>query len=257
MQRLTLTAGASTAEIVPARGGIVTRFDNVLYLDESTLLDPTKSVRGGVPILFPCAGKADGLPFPLRQHGFARNLPFAVTSVTANAAKLELTTTPATKAIFPFDFRLELEATLAPHDLTLTYTIENQDEKPMPIHFGLHPYFQVADKARFTVDTPQVTQAFDNTTSQTIPYQHPNFDNGEIDLHFPFDEPTTTLKAPHQPNVRLSWTPNFQALILWTQPAKPFVCVEPWSSLTGELKNPRHLLQPGQSEAFTFRMQAE
>jgi len=49
--------GNSAVTIAPARGAIVTRFRvgerDLLFLDESTLADRTKNVRGGIPLLFP------------------------------------------------------------------------------------------------------------------------------------------------------------------------------------------------------------
>ena len=53
----------SDAEVVvaPVRGGMVTRFrvgnDDILFLDHGTLRDHTQNVRGGIPILFPFAGR--------------------------------------------------------------------------------------------------------------------------------------------------------------------------------------------------------
>jgi hypothetical protein len=48
---IALGSGEVTAEVVPARGALVTALrigaNNVLYLDPATLADPTKNVRGG------------------------------------------------------------------------------------------------------------------------------------------------------------------------------------------------------------------
>jgi galactose mutarotase-like enzyme len=255
-----LRAGGSFAEVVPERGGLVTRFDDVLYLDEATLVDPAKSVRGGVPILFPCAGKADGLPYPLRgQHGFARQMPFRVRDVGECSVSMDLLATAETRAVFPFEFFIRLDVLLAPDDLTLSFEIANNGDGMMPVHFGLHPYFQVplAAKGGFAVDAPGVSGAFDNTRGVEVPYAPPDFAGGEVDLHFPFAQGGTVMRAPGRRPVRLSWSEGFGAMILWTQPGKEFVCVEPWSALTGELRNPRRLLAPGGSVAFTFRMTVE
>jgi galactose mutarotase-like enzyme len=71
----------SAVSIVPERGAIVTRFRargrELLYLDDATLRDRTKNVRGGIPILFPSPGKLEGDHFTrggregaMKQHGF-------------------------------------------------------------------------------------------------------------------------------------------------------------------------------------------
>ena len=76
---ITLRADEALAEVVPERGAICSRLriggSEVLYLDPATLADPTKNVRGGIPVLFPIAGKPDP-GSALKQHGFARNLPW-------------------------------------------------------------------------------------------------------------------------------------------------------------------------------------
>ena len=69
-----------------------------LYLDEATLLDPSKNVRGGIPILFPSPGKLEGDAFArdgrsghLGQHGFGRNLAWKETArSTRDCARLEM-----------------------------------------------------------------------------------------------------------------------------------------------------------------------
>ena len=74
-------------EVIPSRGALVTRMnvagDELLYLDESTVVDLSKNVRGGIPVLFPTAGKLPGDTYPagrqsytMQQHGFARRLPW-------------------------------------------------------------------------------------------------------------------------------------------------------------------------------------
>ena len=74
-----LSYGDVTAEVVPSRGAIVAGLriggTEVLYLDRATLDDPAKNVRGGIPVLFPFAGKlADGTlgltGTKMKQHDF-------------------------------------------------------------------------------------------------------------------------------------------------------------------------------------------
>ena len=55
--------GAAECHVIPARGGLVSRWrvgtDEVLFLDEASVADRTKNVRGGIPVLFPTR---DGCP---------------------------------------------------------------------------------------------------------------------------------------------------------------------------------------------------
>src|SRR5579862_6316835 len=91
----------STVTIVPGRGAIVTRFRvgdrELLYLDEATLRDRTKNVRGGVPVLFPSPGRLNGDRFEqggrsgsMKQHGFARDAAWDVLAVDGGAGRATL-----------------------------------------------------------------------------------------------------------------------------------------------------------------------
>src|SRR5690349_4833774 len=57
------SAGARVV-VAPTRGGMVTRFEAhgapVLFLDVATLVDESKNVRGGNPVLFPSPGPLTG-----------------------------------------------------------------------------------------------------------------------------------------------------------------------------------------------------
>jgi len=69
----------------PERGGVITNWvsdgKEILYFDEKRFMDNTKSIRGGIPILFPICGNLNtsssvfGTDYlQLTQHGFARDL---------------------------------------------------------------------------------------------------------------------------------------------------------------------------------------
>ncbi len=260
------------AEVVPSRGGLVTRFgvggSEVLFLDPATLADSTKNVRGGIPVLFPQAGKlptgryeAKGRSFELAQHGFARQRAFEVTSAACDetSARLEcrLDADEATLALFPYAFRLTLAVTVFDGRLMHELVVENRDETPMPLHLGLHPYFQVAPgtKAQVQVETA-ASRAYDQLRGAHV--ERPRIDfGGEMDLHL-LDHPTagTFLTRPGMAPVRLSWTEGYRCLVLWTQPDKPFVCVEPWSAPAGALATGEGLahVSAGEQARFAFEL---
>ena len=69
----------------PERGGVITNWvsdgNEILYFDETRFMDKTKSIRGGIPILFPICGNLNTSNsvfgngyLQLPQHGFARDL---------------------------------------------------------------------------------------------------------------------------------------------------------------------------------------
>lgn len=142
--------------LVPERGGLISGWccggQEVVYLDLERFLDPTQSVRGGFPVLFPITG---GLPdnqlplpqgtFTIGQHGFARQLPWRMEALAdGRGVALELTDTPDTRQAYPFAFLLRMEVRLAPAALEIATTVSNRSSEPMPFSFGLHPYFNLS-----------------------------------------------------------------------------------------------------------------
>src|SRR5690349_16825986 len=110
LAELTIEQAGVAASVAPARGAIVTALRvagrDVLFMDRGTLLDPAKSVRGGIPILFPFAGRLanDTLLHAgttLKQHGFARNRPWTVIERTPTSLRCALDDDAASRAAFP------------------------------------------------------------------------------------------------------------------------------------------------------------
>jgi galactose mutarotase-like enzyme len=261
--RLEDEATGAVVALAPSRGGMATRFSvgpvPVLFLDDSTLIDPTKSVRGGIPILFPIAGKlpgdryeAAGKTFTMKQHGFARNLPWKVLdeSIADGASvTLGLDATEATRAQYPFEFALRFTYRLRGGVFALEQRFENHGDAPMPVQPGLHPYFYLPDatKGAARVDT-DATRGFDNVTGREIAVTPPIALAGhEVDLHlFDHGPRHTTLHRPGLPAVRIGFGDDQKALVVWTLPGRDFVCIEPWRMKFGALADgtaPR--IEPG------------
>jgi galactose mutarotase-like enzyme len=249
VETLVLEDGDARVAIAPARGGLVTRFrrgdDEILYLDEATLLDPTKNVRGGVPILFPIAGKlagdgyvVDGVRYAMKQHGFARNLPWRVTRQAAASATLELRSTDDTRAVYPFEFVVELSCAIEAGDLVVRQRFMNVGDRPMPIQPGVHPYFRVADatKAQAGVVT-DATRGRDNRTGELVAVRSPlELTAAELDLHLldPVAR-TTRLVRPGLKDLVVERGADERVVVVWTLAGKDFVCVEPWSRAANAL----------------------
>jgi len=267
-----ITDGDSVAELVPERGALVTRFDvagePVLYLDASTLADPGKNVRGGIPVLFPSPGvipggtyAVDGREVSMRRHGFARDLAWEVRAHERSRATLALASSEQTLREFPWRFEARLTVTLEGPALRLTFAAENRDTRPMPLHLGYHPYFHVpqANKAATRLDA-QATRAWDNRAQAAVPYTGLDLTGPEVDLHLldPSRPGTTLTRGPGQRPVELSWSPSFQTLVVWTLAGRDFVCVEPWTAPGGALRTGEGLLHvaPGDTFSSDFEIRA-
>jgi len=256
--------------LAPTRGGMVTRFivrdTNVLYLDADTLRDPVKNVRGGIPVLFPIAGRLaddkyqwDGATYTMKQHGFARNMPWAIVDqATDGGARLglALTANAMTRAQYPFDFRLAVTYVLCEGRLTVQTRVSNMGERNMPMHPGLHPYFQLADRnkgaARVVTDA---TRAFDNRTGSNVALREPiDLAADVVDMHLLDHWPRTVrLTRPEDRDLELSLGVPDRVLVVWTERGRDFVCVEPWTARANALNEGGAMqVLPGGTHETTF-----
>ena len=247
----------STVTIVPARGALVTHFRvagrELLYLDETTLRDPKKNVRGGIPILFPSPGKLEGDRFErggvrgaMRQHGFARELPWEVTAVSerdAAQATLTLVPTQATRGAFPYDFRMSITFALAAARLRMDVRVENAGSRTMPFAFGIHPYFLVADKEHARIAT-KATKAFDNVKKEVVPFRGFDLRAPELDLHL-LDHGSTqsSLAWKDGSRVAIRGSSELTRWVVWTVHGKDFVCLEPWTAPANALNTGESLIE--------------
>ena len=101
------------------------------------------------PILFPIVGwardgkiRVGGQAYPMGVHGFAAASRFDVEQVAPHKARFSLADTPASRAIYPFRFRLVLDYTLSETALRVDVAVGNEGDTVMPYACGLHPGFR-------------------------------------------------------------------------------------------------------------------
>lgn len=266
----------SAIAVVPDRGGIITHWQlhdrNLLYLNEARFQNPSLSVRGGIPILFPICGN---LPdnqyhhgdraYTLKQHGFARDLPWEVkqTGTTEDCASitLELTSQPQTRAVYPFEFALEFTYRLRGNRLSLQQRYTNTGDQPMPFSAGFHPYFPVADKTQLRFDVP-ATEAIDQKTGQRIPFFN-TFDFQQAEIDWAFSDPHRTVAIVTDLHTQMRWTltysPEFSTLVFWTLHDQNFFCLEPWTAPRNALNTGLRLLTlaPGETRELYVELTAD
>lgn len=272
LETYVLEDGEARVEIIPSRGALVTRMsvkgDELLYLDESTVVDLSKNVRGGIPVLFPTAGKLPGDTYPvgrqsytMPQHGFARRLPWEVRQAEKDLLVTGLKSSEETLKQFPWRFDAQLTFSLDGPKLTLDFDVENQDTRPLPVHLGFHPYFSVpqSSKAAASVAT-DATRAWDNRMGQVVPFVGLDLTAPEVDLHLlDHSEAGTTLhRGLGRRPVKMSWSIEFQRLVVWTLQGRDFVCVEPWTASAGALATGSGLIHvaPGERFSLVFEIEA-
>jgi galactose mutarotase-like enzyme len=253
--------------LVPERGGLISGWRcaerEVVYLDLERFLDPAQSVRGGFPVLFPITG---GLPnnqlplpqgtFTLPQHGFARQLPWSLEALDdGRGVALQLTDTPETLQAYPFQFLLRMEVRLAPGALEISTAVTNRSEAPMPFSFGLHPYFNLSslEGVRFEGLPEECLNHLTMAPAATA-VQMEHIADG-IDLLVRPTGPVRLVDKAAGSTLELQLSHPFDLVVLWTEPPRPMVCIEPWSGprqalLSGDRKLE---LAPGTSTTLNTR----
>jgi len=267
---LRLRNDAAEVEIVADRGGLVSRFAiagaPVLFLDDATLRDRTKNVRGGVPVLFPTPGKLAGDAWrcgdasgALPQHWFARNEAWRVAKASAEATELALAW-PGDPARWPWPCELAIRFALSGRTLRMDHRVTNNATTAMPFGLGFHPYFAIADgdKARARVVTT-ATRAFDNATKRDVAITAPiDLTAKEVDLHLlDHGNASCTFELPGR-TIALRGSPEFTHWVVWTLAGKDFVCVEPWTCPGNALNTGDRVitLEPGASRALWLEIEA-
>lgn len=227
--------------LVPERGGLISgwRCDGreVVYLDEARFLDPAQSVRGGFPVLFPITG---GLPdnqlplpqgtFTLGQHGFARQLPWRMEALEdGRGVRLQLSETAESLKAYPFRFLLSMEVRLAPSALEISTTVTNHSDAAMPFSFGLHPYFNLSslESVRFE-GLPEDCLNHLTMGPASTAEQMERLSSG-IDLLVRPTGPVRLVDEADGATLELQLSHPLDLVVLWTEPPRPMVCIEPWS----------------------------
>jgi galactose mutarotase-like enzyme len=271
---LTDDTANSQIEVVPERGGIITKWrvdgKEIFYLDEERYTNPELSVRGGNPILFPICGNlpdnaytVNGKNYTLKQHGFARDLPWSaeeVNSQNQTYLKVRLVSNEQTKAVYPFDFDVTFSYEIKGNTLEVRQHYHNASSTSMPFSFGFHPYFAVQDKTKLEVEIPS-REYFDNKTKGVNAYNGSfDFNQDEIDAAFKqlSAKSASVTDSDRKLKLTLDYDDAFSTLVFWTVKGKDFYCLEPWSAGRNAMNTGENLtvLEPGASYASSFKLTA-
>ena len=226
----------------PERGGVITNWvsdgNEILYFDEKRFMDKTKSIRGGIPILFPICGNLNtsssvfGKDYlQLTQHGFARDLKWQHSfNENEKSLCLFLNESKKTKKYYPFDFELRIEVTLKINCLEFEIKIHNKTDIAMPINFGLHPYFNISDfKNLEFIDYPLNCQNQEKNIISNTLNELNNIDLG-VDLLMYTSGRSAFRDKIFQRQVTLNHQYPLDIGVIWSDPPRRMICLEPWTS---------------------------
>jgi len=227
--------------VIPERGGIISEWRcgerEVLYFDVERYSDPLKSIRGGIPVLFPICGnlpddrlRVDGVDHTLTQHGFARDLPWQLQLLDdQSGVRLSLSSSAETLNAYPFPFLLDMVVQPAANALEITTTIHNRGTGSMPFSFGLHPYFKVSDLAqvRLTGLPDECLNHREMANAATVD-QLSRLSDG-VDLLCRPAGPVALIDDGNGHQLQLQHQAPLDLTVVWTDPPRRMVCLEPWT----------------------------
>ena len=126
-----------------------------MFMSEKSVLDGSKALRGGVPVIFPqFAERGKGM-----RHGFARvsNWRLEDSGLEDDAAwasfDLAAGDLPTTLAdAWPHTFALCLRVAVRANELDMTLTVRNLGAAPFPFAAALHTYHLVPDVCEVRIE---------------------------------------------------------------------------------------------------------
>lgn len=260
-------------KVVPERGGIIIGFgsngEEHLFLNEQTLADPAKNIRGGIPILFPISGQLEngqyewnGTIYQMKNHGVARNLPWEVVEITPKDSEasivLRLKSNSETKKSFPFDFEVIFTYVLKENTLIIKQEYQNLSDIDMPIYAGFHPYFKTKEKDLLYKTDAKTYLDYNDMKEKKI---EGNLNlNGKKESFALLDaiKRGISFNLPdRKKTVTMSYGNEFKYVVLWTENDQDFVCVEPWMALTGELNRKEELVMMKSGEKLNTSLEIQ
>ncbi|WP_424768679.1 aldose epimerase [Paenibacillus sp. sgz302251] len=266
MIELTEHSTSSRVLVCPERGGIVIGCQlhglELFYLDKSTFEHPTANIRGGNPILFPICGQLEdqayewnGKTYPMANHGVARTAVWEVVGTKSDgeaSVTIRLQSNEQTLQSYPFAFELLFTYALKDGQLHTRQQYRNLSEsETMPFYAGFHPYFAIDSGKQIPYET-DATRYLDYNDNAEKPF------HGEVDLEGLVESVTlldtkkSEISFPvlQGARVRMTYDAIFKYMVLWSVQDRPFVCVEPWMAMTGELNRQEELVMLGAGEVL-------
>ncbi len=100
------------------------------------------------PVLFPIVGSLNngcyrhgGKEYPMSQHGFARDMEFALLRQAEDELVFVLKSDKETREKYPFDFELEIGYRIEENNLAVSWKVINCGSREMFFSIGGHPAF--------------------------------------------------------------------------------------------------------------------
>lgn len=246
------------------------------------------------PVLFPIVGsvwdkkyRVDGKVYELGQHGFARDMDFALVSGSVSEVRYRLVSTEETLKKYPWPFVLEISYRLHGGSIDVIWEVENPGDEDMYFQIGAHPAFyypdydpQTAERGFLSFDRTEGLECIrikeKGCVDAETKYPLPVPEDGMMPvMRDTFDVIDTIMLQDSQVGRvalhRNDGTPwlalSFDAPVvgIWSPPTRnaPFICLEPWygrcdrAGYEGEYKDKDWInrLAPGERFRSVYTME--
>ncbi len=241
---------------------------------------------GRAPLLFPIVGRLNAdcyrlgdREYSLPKHGFARTSLFTLIDVGPDQATFRLCDSDASRAVYPFAFRLDAAFVVSGATLIMTVTIANPGAGALPASFGFHPAFawplpeggQRADHAvLFDVDEPAdlcaiTADGLIGADSRRTPVSgrelllRDGLFSDDALVWKSLNSRRLTYGARRHRALDIAF-PDTEWLGIWTRPGAPFICIEPWAGMAdpagyrGDFRDKPGVFEIAPDESRAFRM---
>jgi glucose-6-phosphate 1-epimerase len=136
-------------------GGLVTSYKDAegtefIAVRPDAKMDGSKPISGGLSHCWPQFG-----PGAIQQHGFARNVNWAVKDMTDTRVELELGPSEYTRDMWDKDFLCTFTVDLESDQLKTSMLVENKGNEDFDFQAALHSYFTVS-----SLDKLEITGSF-------------------------------------------------------------------------------------------------
>lgn len=210
------------------------------------------------PVLFPFVGRLKddtflhgGKTYPMKQHGFARDMEHQLVSKTDTTIWFKLVTSNETLSVFPFSFILRIGYELSGNEVKVLWEVKNNSiDKHMHFGIGAHPafncpinndnsktgyklYFGGIDKLHYHGNDPETGLSLDEDLILPL-------ENHRATITPEFFDRCTYIAEGRQTNEVGLEDPEGNRIVtvlfdmplfgLWSPEGKdaPFLCIEPW-----------------------------
>ena len=205
------------------------------------------------PVLFPiCGGLKDdkythnGVTYELCKHGFARTTEFDVKLLSKSSVTLSLKSDEETRAVYPFDFELDVTFTLLKKQMLVEYAVKNTGNDTMYFSIGSHEgYICEGTIEDYDIIFPQ-KETLDSVilhgnllsnetkpilkSSKQLPIYEEYFEHDSLVFKNLNSRSLVLRNRKNGRRIGLSF-PGCDYFVIWHKVGAKYICLEPWTGI--------------------------